>query len=186
MFTSRSNINRWRSAFTLVEMLVSMGAGSIVMLAVCSTFFFFAKATISLSNYSDLDNASRNALDTMTRDVRQMIQLDSYSADAAGARLNLLATNGTLSFVYDRTAKTLTRVYGTESTVLLRDCDSLSFGLFQRNPMGGTYDQYPAATNNLAITCKLIQMSWVCSRQILGNTLNTESVQTAKIVIRKQ
>ncbi|MBC8003476.1 MAG: prepilin-type N-terminal cleavage/methylation domain-containing protein [Opitutaceae bacterium] len=185
MFTSRA-VNRRRPAFTLVEMLVSMGAGSVVMLAVCSTFFFFAKATISLSNYSDLDNASRNALDTITRDIRQMIQLDSYSSNATTIRLDLLATNGTLALVYDRPSKRLTRVYGTQSTVLLQDCDSLNFALFQRNPMGGTYDQYPAATNNLATTCKLIQMSWICSRKILGNTMNTESVQTAKIVIRKQ
>lgn len=185
MFTDRT-VDRRRSAFTLVEMLVSIGAGSVVMLAVCSTFFFFAKATISLSNYSDLDNASRNALDTITRDVRQMVELDTYTSNATTVRLDLLATNGTLSLIYDRPSKTLTRIYGAESTVLLRDCDSLNFSLFQRNPVGGTYDQYPAATNNLSTTCKLIQLSWICSRQILGTTMNTESVQTAKIVIRKQ
>ena len=34
--------------------------------------------------------------------------------------------------------------------------------------------------------CKLIAVSWVCSRTILGSKMNTESVQTAKIIIRKQ
>ena len=185
MFTSH-NPRRRRWAFTLVEMLVSMGVGSVVMLALGTTFFFFAKATISLSNYSDLDNASRRALDTITRDVRQMMELDSYTSNSTTVRLDLLSTNGTLSLVFNKPAKTLTRIYGTESTVLLNDCDNLNFALYQRNPVGGTYDQYPAATNNLATTCKLIQVSWVCSRKILGNTMNTESVQTAKIVIRKQ
>jgi hypothetical protein len=32
----------------------------------------------------------------------------------------------------------------------------------------------------------LIEVSWICSRQIFGKKVNTESVQTAKIVIRKQ
>ena len=33
-------------------------------------------------------------------------------------------------------------------------------------------------------TAKLIDVSWKCSRKIMGEKLNTESVQTAKIVIR--
>ena len=56
--------------------------------------------------------------------------------------------------------------------------------MFQRNPIGGTFDQF---TNTLtAATCKLVQVSWVCSRKILQGKVNTESVQTSKIVIRKQ
>jgi hypothetical protein len=33
---------------------------------------------------------------------------------------------------------------------------------------------------------KLVQVTWVCSRSILGKKVNTESVQSAKVVIRKQ
>ena len=40
-----------------------------------------------------------------------------------------------------------------------------------------------SASNNPAI-CKLVSVSWRCSRTILGQKVNTESVQTAKIVIR--
>jgi hypothetical protein len=38
-------------------------------------------------------------------------------------------------------------------------------------------------TNSAA---KLIQVSWICSRDILEARFNTESVQSAKIVIRNQ
>jgi hypothetical protein len=31
---------------------------------------------------------------------------------------------------------------------------------------------------------KLVDVSWLCSRKILGRKVNTESVQTAKIVMR--
>ena len=55
--------------------------------------------------------------------------------------------------------------------------------LGQRNPVGGSYDIYPAAT---AATAKVINVSWMCSRKIFGIKEDTESVQTARIVIRKQ
>ncbi|MBI4659259.1 MAG: hypothetical protein HY735_10495, partial [Verrucomicrobia bacterium] len=55
--------------------------------------------------------------------------------------------------------------------------------IYQRNPIGGTYDQYPTGA---ASTCKLVQLRWICSRKILGVAKNTESVQSAKVVIRKQ
>ena len=55
--------------------------------------------------------------------------------------------------------------------------------MFQRNPVNGKYDQYPTAT---ASQCKLVQLRWVCSRDLIHARRNTESVQSAKIVIRKQ
>jgi hypothetical protein len=67
--------------------------------------------------------------------------------------------------------------------MLLTNCDFLTFQIFQRNPVSASYDVYPTAN---AASCKLINVSWICSRSILGSRLNTESVQTAKIVIRKQ
>jgi hypothetical protein len=66
---------------------------------------------------------------------------------------------------------------------LLEQCDYLKFSIFQRNPIGGTYDQYPAAT---PATCKLVQLTWICSRPIVGSGKNTECVQSAKVVIRKE
>ena len=35
-------------------------------------------------------------------------------------------------------------------------------------------------------TCKLINMTRKCSRTILGSKLNTESVQTAQVVLRNK
>jgi hypothetical protein len=74
-------------------------------------------------------------------------------------------------------------VKGGVTEVLLTECDNLSFAIFQRNPINGTYNQYPTAS---PATTKLINVTWTCSRKILGNTMNTENVQTAKVVIRKQ
>ena len=65
----------------------------------------------------------------------------------------------------------------------LTECDWLTFDIRQRNSIGGTYDLYPVATPG---TTKVVNVSWSCSRTIFGRKENTESVQTARIVIRKQ
>ena len=87
----------------------------------------------------------------------------------------------TLSFIYDPAAKQLTRVKGAQTDVLLTGCDSLTFSIYQRTPVPGSFDQYPATL----ATAKLVQVQWLCSRPLYYNSLqNTESMQSAKIVIR--
>jgi hypothetical protein len=66
---------------------------------------------------------------------------------------------------------------------LLKGCDTLTFNLGTRNPVGGTFEVVPATSPD---TAKVVNISWNCSRTILGQQRNTENVQTARIVIRKQ
>jgi hypothetical protein len=86
-----------------------------------------------------------------------------------------------LSYVY--TNDVLMRVKGSAQTMLLTNVDYLTFQLYQRNPKIGQWAQFDAGD---IATCKLISVSWVCSRSLLGTRINTESVQTAKIIIRKE
>jgi len=64
---------------------------------------------------------------------------------------------------------------------LLTECDFLQFNISQRTPSNGVFGFYPASRADL---CKLVDVSWRCSRTMLGKKLHTESVQTARIVIR--
>ena len=167
---------------TLMELMVATSIGSIVSLGVASLLFYSGRSFAAMANYVDLDHRSRIALDSMSRAIRQANRL----TDSTSTSLTFEdSDSGTLSFTYDPAAKTLTRFKdGTpDPTPLLEECDFLEFSIYQRNPVGGTYDQYPTAT---AGTCKLVQLNWVCSRKIFGVKKNTESVQSAKIVIRKQ
>jgi type II secretory pathway pseudopilin PulG len=170
---------------TLVELLVAMGVGSILFLAVGTLAFYSARSFAALSNYVELDNFSRNALDQMTREIRQADGL--VNGNDHFLTFNVTnPTNGSVynvTFTYDPATRQLTRTQGAQTTTLLKECDFLKFSIYQRNPIGGTYDQYPTAN---PATCKLVQMSWICSRNILGKKANTESVQSAKVVIRKQ
>ena len=170
-----------RLGFTLVEMAVGLGVASLVMLALGALSSYTARSMAALANYTDLDQNSRNALDTMSQEIRQTRRL----TDGSTNRLVFEDSDGgSLQYFYDRDSKTLRRQKnGAGTKVLLDNCQQLTFSMFQRNPVAGSYDVYPAAT---PATCKLIQLKWTCSRNLLREGANTESVQSSKIVIRKQ
>jgi|ERR1043166_2011200 hypothetical protein len=173
---------RGSAGATLIDFLFGMTIGMIVITAVAALTIYTARSFAAMQNYADLDDKSRNALDYMTRDIRQVTSLTSFSTN----RLDFLDGDGvsTLTYLYDPTAATLTRIKNGVRQTLLTGCDDLSFAMFQRNPIAGTFNQF---SNTLdATTCKLVQVSWICSRSIMQGKVNTESVQTAKIVIRKQ
>jgi hypothetical protein len=145
--------------------------------AVATLWMFSARSFVALGNYGDLDAASRNALDTMSRDIRQTRALTNF----INTKLIFDDYDNTpLTYVYDSGAGTLTKQKNGANTVLLKQCDYLNFDISQRNPSANfTF----VSTSNLT-EVKLIDVSWRCSRQIMGSKVNTESVQTAKIVIR--
>jgi Tfp pilus assembly protein PilW len=164
-----------------VELMVTTAAGMLALGSVGALSIYTARSFAAMSNYMELDKKSRNALDRMTQVVREadgVTEFDSHNVE--------LSYHGMpLSFTYSPTAKTLTMVDTNGAPrLLLQDCEYLKFEAFQRNSVGGTYDQYPASSD--VNDTKLIQVSWICSRSVLGKILNTESVQSAKIVIRKQ
>ncbi len=166
--------------FTLIELLVSVACGTIVCAALGMCSVFIARTFASMSNYVSLDTYSRLAVDKITSEVRQSAGVSSCTSN----RLSLIDHDGVaLQFIYSPVTKTLTRMKDADSTVLLMDCEAFAFSMFQRNPISGTYDQYPTASPS---TCKIVSMDWICARSVLGSIRNSESVQTAKVVIRKQ
>jgi len=162
-------------------MIVAIGITSLLMVGLVAFFMFAGESFAAMFNYADLDGANRIAMDTLTTDLRQCNKVTACSTN----NLSLQDYDGSaLSYTYDRAAKTLVRTRnGASATTLLKGCTSLTFTICQRNPVGGSYDVYPAAT---PLTAKVVNISWICSRSIFGNSINTESVQTARIVIRRQ
>jgi hypothetical protein len=158
-----------------------MGLGGILLVAVMSLSFFSARSFAALTNYVDLDNSSRNALDHITREIRQADGLTSASEH----QLEFKHGAGYIRYTFNPTARTLTRNINGQLTVLLRECDFLQFSIYQRNPVPETWEQFDVPTDNPDL-CKLVRMSWICSRTIMGARVNTESVQSAKVVIRKK
>ena len=172
---------------TLIELMIATGVGSVVLAAVMALTLYSARSFAAVSNYVDLDVKSRYALDRMSQEIRQANGLTvcnsgnlvfSGTEPATGAAY-------TLTYTYDSGAKTLTRRKSTEAQAqtLLSQCNTLNWSMYQRNMTNGT-DQ-PIPTTDVT-QCKLIKLTWICSRDIFGKSVNTESVQSAEIVIRKK
>ncbi len=172
------SFKRKSSGFTLFEMLIAVLIATVVFTAVGLLMVYTTRSFLALGNYNDLDKASQNALDTLSREIRQTQKLTSFKTN----QLVFKNWNGNsdLSYTWDPIAHTLVRTNGAQVTTLLQQCDSLTFHMSQRNPSNNFYF-YATSDPSQA---KLIDVSWRCSRQILQRNINTESVQTAKIVIR--
>jgi len=185
-----------RAGLTLIEMIFAMGITALLALTICGFSIYSSRNFVAISNYSELDTANRLAMDTLTSDVRQANYVFNASTNFIilnSPDPNNLSLNGFITYSYNPTAGTLVRLENfpgsTKRTVLLTGCDRLEFSLGQRNattngvPFKGMPFSSPSVIQN---TAKVIDVSWLCSRKILGIKVNTESVQTARVVIRKQ
>ena len=182
-----------RSGMSLVEIMVASGIGSIVLTAVMVMWGFGSRSFVAMGNYRDLDAKSQYALDMMSREIRQATRVIDIQNTGTTKWLTLTNVDAgvRLKYSWDATERTLTyERSGQEPMVLLRECDAWQFAMYQRTPQKNQTNTFFPAKNvngnpDMAI-CKLVDMSWKCSRKILGQKVNTESVQTAQIVLRNK
>ena len=164
-----------------VEALMAIGITGVIMMALVGISVFSGRSFVAMANYVELDDGNRIAIDTLTRDLRSCNRVFFCTENF----LALEDNDGLyLYYVHSPYAKTLWRwKQPGDVTTLLTHCEDLKFNLGKRNTQPGTLDQYPAAD---ATEAKVVDVSWKCYREILGVKANTEAVQTAKIVIRRQ
>jgi hypothetical protein len=89
--------------------------------------------------------------------------------------------NNDLTFVY--TNGLLNRISGGVTTTYLTNCDSLQFWIYQHTPISNTFECYVPAD---ATSARVIQMTWHCSRKIMGTKSTTETVESSTISIRNR
>jgi len=169
------------SGWTMIELMVAVVAGTVILGSVVVTSLTITQTLASVGNYNDLDKYSRNTLDIMNRDLRGAAGLTNYTP------ASIMMTNldgSSFKYAWDGSNVFKRVSWATTNTtvsVLLTNCDFLTFNIFQRNPTNG-FD-FVSATNAPNQT-KLVSVSWRCSRSIFGMKINTESVQTARIALR--
>jgi hypothetical protein len=191
--STRARIRAGRAGFTVAELVVAGGIGTLVVAAVLGYSVFAARSFHAMSNYVMLDMKSRYALDIISRDIRQANACSSSSFSSNS--LTLLMTDPvsslpfTISYSYDAASGTLTRTdtdpNETSTSMLLTNCLSFAFSYYQRNPVGGNWEVFPIDPSQ-ANQCKLVQVDWTCARSSFGSLNNSESMRSAKIVIRKE
>jgi hypothetical protein len=180
-----------RAGFTLIEATVAAGLGTLVLAVVAALIVYSAHTFSAMTNYVDLDLHSRCALDIISREVRQATAVVDCRTNGSVSYITLTnaddSTSLKVSWNMDAATLSLEKT-GLPPMIVMTGCDRWRVSLFNRAPNFSTTNLSfnpinPA--NNLA-SCKVVNMSWKCSRTILGSKLNTESVQTAQIVLRNK
>ena len=180
---------RTTQAWSLVEMMVGVGVFSLVIMALMGTYIFSVKSMASMYSYALLDSRNRLAMDQLTREIRQSKQVLEYSTNS----ITILAVNddettSRVKYVFDPGSKRMLRRNLSDGTsrMLLDNCSLLSFQLFTRCPSNAVFGSFPVAVNNWSNTVKVLQLTWKTAIVRPDNIANSENVQTARIVIRKQ
>jgi len=175
-----NNGGRFQRGFSLLDMMISTGAGAILMATVMTSFVVLFRAFDAVGNYEDLDRHCRLTLDYMGRDIRQAGALTNWSSGGLwftnldGTPLNYTYNSGNLTLSYTNGH---TGLYGT----LLTNCTYLQFSLFQRRPTNGTMNFYVASN---AASAKVIEINFTCVRTNYTTVTDSETIQTAKFVMR--
>jgi prepilin-type N-terminal cleavage/methylation domain-containing protein len=168
--------NNRQSAFTLIEVMIASTL-SVMLAAIIAIFFFYSLRSFAvMTNYADMNTRSELALDKMSKDIRQARSLTVYTTNSLTFKD---VNNNDLTFVY--TNRLLNRISGGVTTTYLTNCDSLQFWIYQHTPISNTFDCYVPADISDA---RVIQMTWHCSRKIMGTKANTETVESATLSIR--
>lgn len=182
------------AAFTLSEVMVAVALGMMVMAAVAFMTLYGSRTSASVINYTDLETRSRYALDLISREIRQSQAVLSFQTNLPVKSITLTNADqaATINLSYDSAARTVTlQKTGQSDSIILKECDRWDVTLFQRSPLfTATNVLFYYATNSAGATdtriCKLISLSWKCSRFIAGQKLTTESVQAAQVVLRNK
>jgi len=165
--------------------MVAAAVGSLVLGAVVVLFIYGLFSFAGLGNYAILTGQSRTSLDLLSREMREATGFVHYKVD--GSQKSLTLTNSlegtSMTCTWNADTDTLTfEKTDLPSRICLTGCNSWDVSFYQRTPQSG-WTFYPATDPK---TCKLINMTWRCSRTILGNRINSENVVTAQVVLRNK
>src|SRR5436190_553358 len=168
--STKQRLARGQSASALIEMLFGLAISGLVLAQICTIWYYSSRSFVAQLNYVDMDQISQRALDRLTREIRQAKILTIYATN----RLTFTDYDGQ-ALTYLFSDKQMLRIKANENngkpTVLLKELDSGSFAIYQRNPIGGSYDQYPTDT---PATCKLVEVKWRCKRKMIPSAPETK------------
>ena len=179
---------RTRQGWTLLETMIVVGLFSLVGMALMGTYIFSVKSMASMYSYSLLDQYNRQAMDQLTREIRQSRWVRRYTTNS----ITILTANDdgstgpNVTYSFSPSAKKLLRQSPDGTKALLDNCSLLSFQLFTRCPSNAVFGSFPVAVNNWQQTVKVLQLTWKTSMTLPSGIINSENIQTARIVIRKQ
>ena len=166
--------------FALTEVMVSSAVASILFVFLVAFSIYGGRIFQSMGNFVQVEGSSRRALDVVSQQLRQCKGVTTFATNSVTV---VDSDAAALQFTYDPDQQTLSRVKGGISRVLLSGCTQLQFTMLQRTLTNGSFDASPATSVD---TCKALQISWVCGRTRANGVTNSDTVQSARVVIRKK
>src|SRR6516164_8949322 len=175
---------RFCCAFTLTETMVASSVGMMIIADVGFMSLCGSRSSVGGVNYTDLEAKSRYALDIVSRELRQAGAVLSFQTNLPVKSFTITNFDqaAQVTVTYDSNARTLAlQKTGQATQNILTECDNWDFSLYQRTPLVTATNivYYPATNSNGVLDptlCKLINLSWKCSRLVAAQKLNTESV----------
>ena len=171
------------------SLMVATGLSALLLVAAGMLSIYGTRTFATIGNYSDLESKSRNAMDVVSSQLRQATAVIASSTNLPVKSLTLQTQAGdgaivTVELAWDADARTFELKTGEQKQILLTECDEWNFALFNRAPNLGPDDISFNQAADLK-DCKLINMSWKCSRLMSGKT-NAETVQAMQVVLRNK
>ena len=122
-------------------------------------------------------------MDLISREIRNASSLVNYTSQSLQLENTNIFPSTTTTITYANNSIILGKT-GQPDQTLLTGCYSFSFQLFGHQP-SATKVSYTNVTTS-AQACKVINLTWSCSRPIAGSKLSTEVVQTAQVMLRSK
>jgi type II secretory pathway pseudopilin PulG len=181
-----------RRGLTLVEVLIATGIGAIMVGVILALVSYAERSFAVTSSNVDLESKGRQALDKLSRELRQATAV--ISCDTNLPYKWFTVTNAVEGFTLTLSWDAETKVVKLEklgptpddnrSERLLGNCERLDFTFCQRAPNVSPSEVSFSRASSLA-DCKLILMSWTCQQELIGK-LETENVQEMQIALRNK
>ena len=160
----------------LTELLVAAGISSVVFAGVATLLFVAGNSLSMVDSYCQMERQVRQALHHVARDVREASTANCPSNN----ELALTVQGQQVSYVYIPQEGKFTRVVNGSQKVLIEQCKTIQFTLYQKNDSKDGFDEFPLASAN----GKLVLIRWEVGRPHRAVGELKRSVQSAKLVLR--
>src|SRR5690625_467387 len=165
-----------KRAFTLVEVMVSGGLASLLLVGLFAAFFHLSKTGVAMGNYHDLEQESRNALQYFARDVHQASKAVWENPET----VRLSVDGEVIGYIYQsRSGRFVRKRSGQEESVLASGIQELQFRAYD---ISGNELSLQAGAGSLT---KMIQVSMVLERRA-GRSANRASVVSSRYMMRNK
>jgi prepilin-type N-terminal cleavage/methylation domain-containing protein len=178
---ARDRALRHRRGFSLVEVMIAATLGSVILLAVLTTFLFLGRSAANLRNYTDMESQARKALELFAEDTRQARTVTWTSADSVTLNVN------TVTITYDFSSGSFRRqiASGTPLTLL---SGITNFTFLAYTITGNAITDFSTSTARTTAnnTTKQIQISLSAARTSQTVATATNLVLSARYVLRNK